>query len=129
MAHQFDRFEAIRANQAAWAKLRIPEWTKQLEHTHVTLAEALRDAGYKTAHVGKWHLATEPQGYDYSEILIGQGPYYNPPMIRNGERVSHEGYTTNIITDLTLDWLKNQRDSNRMPFCLLGGLATFRPAG
>jgi arylsulfatase A-like enzyme len=83
-----------------------------------TFPKLLQKAGYQTAIVGKWHLATEPQGYDYSEILIGQGPYYNPPMIRNGERVSHEGYTTNIITDLALDWLKNQRDSNR-PFMLM----------
>jgi arylsulfatase A-like enzyme len=59
-----------------------------------------------------------PQGYDYSEVLIGQGPYYNPPMLRNGERVGHTGYTTNVITDLALDWLKHQRDPGK-PFMLM----------
>ena len=75
-----------------------------------TFPKLLQKAGYQTAIVGKWHLATDPQGFDYWEVLIGQGPYYNPPMIRNGERVAHTGYTTDIITDLALDWLKNQRD-------------------
>jgi len=83
-----------------------------------TFPKLLKKAGYQTAIVGKWHLATDPQGYDYSEILIGQGPYYNPPMIRNGERVSHTGYTTSIITDLALDWLTKQRDPDR-PFMLM----------
>ena len=83
-----------------------------------TFPKLLQKAGYQTAIVGKWHLATDPRGYDYSEILVGQGPYYNPPMIRNGERVSHTGYTTNIITDLALDWLTKQRDPDR-PFMLM----------
>ena len=83
-----------------------------------TFPKLLQKAGYQTAIVGKWHLATDPQGYDYSEVLIGQGPYYNPPMIKNGQRVSHTGYTTDIITDLALDWLKKQRDPDR-PFMLM----------
>src|SRR5690606_5489833 len=72
-----------------------------------TFPKLLQKAGYQTAVIGKWHLVSEPQGFDYHEILIGQGPYYNPPMIRNDERVRHTGYTTNVITDLALDWLKN----------------------
>lgn len=83
-----------------------------------TFPKILRKHGYQTAIVGKWHLATQPTGFDYSEILIGQGPYYNPPMIRNGERVKHEGYTTDIITDLALDYLKNERDPDK-PFMLM----------
>jgi arylsulfatase A-like enzyme len=83
-----------------------------------TFPKLLRRAGYQTAIVGKWHLESDPQGFDYSEILIGQGPYYNPPMIKNGQRVSHTGYTTTIITDLALDWLQNQRDSDQ-PFMLM----------
>jgi len=83
-----------------------------------TFPKLLKKAGYQTAIIGKWHLATDPQGYDYWEVLIGQGPYYNPPMIRGGQRVSHTGYTTNIITDLALDWLRNQRDPDR-PFMLM----------
>ena len=85
-----------------------------------TFPKLLQKAGYQTAVIGKWHLGEHmiPQGYDYSEVLIGQGPYYNPPMLRNGQRVQHTGYTTNIITDLALDWLKNQRDRDK-PFMLM----------
>ena len=87
----------------------------------------LRQAGYQTAVVGKWHLGEHmaPQGFDYSEVLIGQGPYYNPPMLRDADgdgkhdgKVKHTGYTTDIITDLALDWLKNQRDQSK-PFMLM----------
>jgi arylsulfatase A-like enzyme len=83
-----------------------------------TFPKLLRKQGYQTAIVGKWHLASDPTGFDYSEILVGQGPYYNPPMIRNGKRVKHEGYTTDIITDLALDFLQKQRDPDK-PFMLM----------
>ncbi|MGD9127260.1 MAG: sulfatase-like hydrolase/transferase, partial [Planctomycetia bacterium] len=83
-----------------------------------TFPKLLQKAGYQTAVVGKWHLKTTPQGYDYSEVLIGQGPYYNPVMKKNGKKVKHTGYTTEIITDLTVDWLKNKRDPNK-PFMLM----------
>ena len=67
--------------------------------------------------IGKWHLETDPTGFDHWEILPGQGIYYNPPMIRDGKQVKHPGYVTDIITDLSLDWLK-QRDPSK-PFMLL----------
>ena len=94
---------------------------QKFDGTQQTFPKLLQKAGYQTAVIGKWHLGTHmsPQGYDYSEVLIGQGPYYNPPMIRNGEeRINHTGYTTEIITDLALDWLKNQRDADK-PFMLM----------
>ncbi|MDA7633446.1 sulfatase [bacterium] len=83
-----------------------------------TFPKLLRGAGYQTAMIGKWHLKSDPTGFDYWDILIGQGPYYNPPMIKNGERVSREGYTTEILTDLALDWLKDGRDKEK-PFMLM----------
>ncbi len=85
-----------------------------------TFPKLLQKVGYQTAVVGKWHLATAPQGYDYSEVLKGQGPYYNPPMLLNGnpKPVQHTGYTTDIITDLALNWLKQKRDKDK-PFMLM----------
>ena len=48
-----------------------------------TFPKLLQKAGYQTAVIGKWHLKSTPQGYDYFDVLIGQGPYYNPPMKTN----------------------------------------------
>jgi len=94
-----------------------------------TFPKLLQKAGYQTAVVGKWHLGEHqaPQGYDYSEVLIGQGPYYNPPMLKDADgsgdnkqrtRENHVGYTTTIISDLTLKWLKEKRDPDK-PFLLM----------
>ena len=83
-----------------------------------TFPKLLQAAGYQTAVIGKWHLETDPTGFDYWEILYGQGPYYNPPMNRMGKRIRHTGYTTEIITDRALDWLQNGRDSAK-PFLLM----------
>ena len=86
--------------------------------SQTTFPKLLQKVGYQTAIVGKWHLVSDPQGYDYWNILYGQGQYYNPPMNRMGQRVQHQGYTTDIITDLALDWLENMRDPSK-PFVLM----------
>ncbi len=88
-----------------------------------TFPKLLQKAGYQTAIVGKWHLKSTPTGFDYFDVLVGQGPYYNPPMKtmdENGNVVTrkHTGYTTDIITDKTLTWLKKDRDSKK-PFMLM----------
>ena len=83
-----------------------------------TFPKYMQKAGYQTAIIGKWHLETDPTGFDYWNILIGQGPYYNPPMIENGVRKAHTGYTTEILTDYALDWLKAKRDKDK-PFVLM----------
>ena len=89
----------------------------RFDGAQTTLPKLLQAAGYQTALVGKWHLVSDPTGFDYCEILPGQGIYYNPPMIRNGERVRHDGYVTDIITELSLAWLM-QRDKSK-PFLLM----------
>ena len=89
----------------------------RFDGSQVTFPKILRQAGYQTAVIGKWHLVSDPTGFDFWHILPGQGLYYNPPMIRMGEQVKMEGYTTDIITDLSLDWLR-QRDKSR-PFLLM----------
>jgi len=89
----------------------------RFDGSQATFPQLLQKAGYQTAMFGKWHLESDPTGFDYWSILPGQGRYYNPPMIQNGRRVKHSGYVTDIITDLSLDWLK-KRDPSR-PFLLL----------
>jgi len=74
--------------------------------------------GYQTAMIGKIHLDGIPRGFDYSMVLPGQGHYYNPDFLIDGERVRKEGYCTDIITEETIDWLKNRRDTDK-PFCIL----------
>ena len=70
-----------------------------------TFPKMLRAAGYQTALIGKWHLVSDPTGFDEWDILPGQGVYYNPPMIHNGQKVERQGYTTDLITNLSLEWL------------------------
>jgi arylsulfatase A-like enzyme len=89
----------------------------RFDGSQVTFPKLLQAAGYQTALFGKWHLISDPTGFDHWHILPGQGVYYNPPMIDNGRQVRHEGYTTDIITDLTLDWLK-KRDASK-PFVVM----------
>src|SRR5438874_2083425 len=89
----------------------------RFDGSQMTFPKLLQAAGYQTAISGKWHLVSNPTGFDYWEILPGQGQDYNPPMIRNGQRVRYDGYVTDVITDLSLDWLK-KRDPNK-PFLLM----------
>ncbi|OQW94586.1 MAG: hypothetical protein BWK77_08960 [Verrucomicrobia bacterium A1] len=89
----------------------------RFDGAQTTFPKLMQAAGYQTAIVGKWHLIGDPTGFDYWNILPGQGIYYNPPMIRNGEKTRHEGYVTDIITDLSIEWLKN-RDKTK-PFVLM----------
>ncbi|MDY3267777.1 MAG: sulfatase [Phocaeicola sp.] len=83
-----------------------------------TMPKLLQKAGYQTAIIGKWHLISLPTGFDYWEILPGQGDYYNPRFIKmNNDTITEKGYLTNIITEKSINWIENQRDKNK-PFCL-----------
>jgi len=82
-----------------------------------TFPKLLQKAGYETAIIGKWHLKTDPTGFDYWNVLPGQGTYYNPQMIEMGQKKKYTGYTTDIITDHCLKWLK-ERNTDK-PFCLM----------
>jgi len=90
---------------------------KKFDGTQQTFPKLLQQAGYETAMIGKWHLKSNPTGFDYWNVLPGQGTYYNPVMIEMGQRKKYTGYTTDIITDHCLNWLK-ARKSNK-PFCLM----------
>lgn len=83
-----------------------------------TFPKLLQTAGYRTAVIGKWHLASNPTGFDYWQVLPGQGDYYNPQFLTAQGRTAEHGYVTEIITQKALDWIDQ---SDRKPFFLLVG--------
>jgi len=87
------------------------------DSTQQTFPKLLHKAGYQTAMIGKWHLESQPTGFDYWKILPGQGDYYNPDFIEMGRRYRDTGHVTNLITSSGLEWLK-QRDKDK-PFGLM----------
>ena len=81
-----------------------------------TFPDLLRQAGYTTAMIGKWHLHSNPIGFDYWEILPGQGAYYNPDFIQmDNTRKRFQGHCNDLVTQKGLTWLKQAADSKK-PF-------------
>lgn len=87
-------------------------------HDQPQFQKDLRASGYQTAMIGKIHLAGKMQGFDYWEVLPGQGRYINPVFITEEGRTTYEGHSTDIITDRALNWLDNGRDTAK-PFMLM----------
>jgi arylsulfatase A-like enzyme len=81
-----------------------------------TVAKHLQAAGYHTGMIGKWHLGSDPTGFDYWNILPGQGLYHDPVLIEMGKRQKHEGYVTDLITDFSIAFL--ERRPKQKPFLL-----------
>ncbi|MCA9244913.1 MAG: sulfatase [Phycisphaerales bacterium] len=90
----------------------------QFDQGQPTFPKMLQKAGYTTAMIGKWHLGSDPQGFDYWKILPGQGVYYNPDFVSPSGEERIEGHCTELITDMALEWLKNGRDKSK-PFLLM----------
>lgn len=92
-----------------------------MDNRLLTFPKLLQKAGYQTAVIGKWHLgqgpAHWPTGFDYWIVLPGQGLYHDPEMYEMEKRRIVKGYVTDLITDMSLDWIE-KRDRNK-PFCLL----------
>ena len=78
----------------------------------------LQTAGYNTAIIGKWHLGSDPTGFDHWEILPDQGNYYNPDFITKNGKHREEGYVTELITEKCLKWLTDAKDQKK-PFMLM----------
>jgi arylsulfatase A-like enzyme len=100
---------------------RVTTLATRMDNRLLTFPKLLQRAGYQTAVIGKWHLgegtAHEPTGFDYWNVLPGQGLYHDPVMIEMGKEKTFPGYATDLITDFSLRWLR-QRDPAR-PFMLL----------
>jgi arylsulfatase A-like enzyme len=90
----------------------------RFDNQQQTFPKLLQQAGYQTAIVGKWHLKTEPTGFDYWRILPGQGHYYQPEFRTPDGTVTLQGYVTDLITDGAIEWLESGRDSSK-PFMLM----------
>lgn len=87
--------------------------------TNVTFPQIMQKSGYQTAMFGKLHFGNSPKGFDQFKILPGQGSYYNPDFITKNEgTIKVEGYVTDIITDMTLNWLEEERNPDQ-PFMLM----------
>ncbi len=87
--------------------------------TQITFPQILQSSGYQTAMFGKLHFGNNPKGFDQFKILPGQGWYYNPDFnTKYDGRINVEGYTSDIITDMTIDWLREERKDDS-PFLLM----------
>ena len=93
----------------------------QFDSRQTTIQKLLRENGYQTALIGKWHLGDgghhDPADCDYWSILPGPGEYHDPVMYEYGIEKKVSGYATDIVTDLSIDWMRD-RDKSK-PFMLM----------
>jgi len=97
----------------------------------VFFPQYLQKAGYQTAFVGKWHMGHDNDaprpGFDHWVSFKGQGIYFDPTLNINNKNQKFQGYTTDILTDQALVWLKSGRDANRPFFLYLSFKAVHYP--
>jgi arylsulfatase A-like enzyme len=88
------------------------------DSTQMTFPKVLQAHGYQTAIVGKWHLKSQPTGFDFWKILPDQGDYYHPEFITPAGVDKHTGYVTDVITDMAIGYIDSLRDPTK-PFMLM----------
>lgn len=99
--------------------------TSSFDFSQDLFVKDLQKVGYKTAWIGKIHLGHALQGFNYYDILVEQGHYFNPNFISNKGRNREEGYVSDIVTDKAINWLDSI--GQQEPFCLvIGHKATHR---
>ena len=91
---------------------------ESFDGSQVTFPKLLQGSGYQTAMLGKWHLKSDPTGFNHWQILPGQGRYYNPDFKTKDGTERLQGYVTDLITDMAVDWLEEDRDPDQ-PFLLM----------
>lgn len=99
----------------------------RLDPAKVTVAHRLQQAGYYTAMIGKWHLGSDPQGFDHWEIFPGQGEYFDPVLYtREGSKKYTGEYATDLVTRLTIEQLRS-RPKDKPFFLMMHHKAPHRP--
>ncbi len=91
----------------------------QFDGHQQTFPVLMQKAGYRTALIGKWHLGTDPVGFDHWEVLPGQGSYYNPDLKQmDGEMRRYQGHCNDVVTSITLNQLEKVKGSQE-PFLIM----------
>jgi len=99
----------------------------RFDSSRLTVAQLLQRAGYHTGMIGKWHLGSDPLGFDHWEILPGQGVYFDPVFYTAASETTYTGrYVTNVTTDLGIDFIR-KRPRNKPFFLMLHHKAPHRP--
>src|SRR3954469_3966628 len=99
----------------------------RFDSSRMTVAKLLQQGGYYTGMIGKWHLGSDPAGFDHWEILPGQGAYTNPVLYTaTGEKTYTGRYVTDLLTDLAIGFLEG-RPRQKPFFLMLHNKAPHRP--
>ena len=129
LADEGMRFDSFACNNSICSPSRASILTGQYSHRNGVLGLGgavhesspqypleLQKAGYQTWLVGKWHLSSKPKGYDKHMTVKGQGSYFNPTFNGSEGAWNRDGYSTDVYTDIAMDWLRTrERDK---PFLL-----------